>query len=485
MRTGHSHIQLRGPRSRWPAALVAIAVLISLTGCGSRASDAEIAEALHGPGPYVASAGAPSAAVPADSGAQAGPVAAADTVVAPAVPGAGAALEPSQVVNGAANAPARTTGGKSAPAGKVAAESPRAANLSPVKIGMLGSFSGVLGSITSSGPKTLAAWASYTNARGGLNGHPVKLIVADDQGDPAASMTLARRLVEGDRVIAMAGNILVFAFAQVEKYLAEKKIPMIGGDGVDPGWFTSKVGFPISAPVSVQIIKGLKMLVDQGAKKIGVFYCLEVASLCSYLNSELLKSEVGPYVEQSYQVSLVAPSYTSQCLRMKSAGIDTLYLLMDTPAATRAVQNCATQNFRPTVMLLGNTTSEEAPTVAALADALVPASTAPPNLTGLPTVARFRSAMATYAPTLGQNGVSNLAWASGELLALVGANLSANPKSSEFFDALWKVKNETFGGFTTPLTYVKGGLPAIKHCVFIWGMEGGKFSAPAGPKPVC
>ena len=47
---------------------------------------------------------------------------------------------------------------------------------------------------------------------------------------------------------------------------------------------------------------GLKALIDEGGTKIGLMYCLEVASLCSYLNDGIKKSpEVGSKVVESYQ----------------------------------------------------------------------------------------------------------------------------------------------------------------------------------------
>ena len=192
----------------------------------------------------------------------------------------------------------------------------------------------MLGAVTAVAPKVLAAWVAYTNAHGGLNGHPMQVIVGDDQGDPATALTLARRMVESDKILLMAGNVNIFGFSQVEKYIREKNVPLIG-DGVDAGWFTSPIAFPSSRRVD-QIIQGLKTFLDEGDQKLGMFYCLEVSQICTYLHDAVKKSEVGQYVIQTYQVSLVAPSYTSQCLRMKQAGIEVLYLLMDTAGAARA-----------------------------------------------------------------------------------------------------------------------------------------------------
>jgi branched-chain amino acid transport system substrate-binding protein len=466
-------------RHRVGFAVLTTALLVG--GCGTRASDAEIAEALRG---------APVAASVADT-AESAPGSAAAAPAATTVP------QTTASASDAATTPlAGTTGGAvtpkaAAPGAKVEATSataPRVANKSEVRIGQLGPWSGVFGAATAPAPKALAAWVAWKNATGGLNGHPIKLIVADDQADPGTSLTLAKRLVESDKIIAMVGNINIFGFPGLEKYMREKNVPMIGGDGIDKGWFATPIGFPIAPPAEVQIIKGLKMMIEQkGAKKIGIFYCLEVSAICSYLVEQVKKDpEVGPKTTETYQVSLVAPSYTSQCLRLKSAGVDTLYLLMDGAGAARAAQDCARQGYKPQIMLLSLDATAELPGVAALSTALVPGATfAPAPGQGVPAIDQYFKILATYAPSLGHAGMTSLGWAAGELFGLAGRNLPDKPAPADLFSALWQLKNETLGGLTVPMTFPKGGSAQLKPCVFLWGTGGGKFTAPSGAKPVC
>ena len=48
--------------------------------------------------------------------------------------------------------------------------------------------------------------ARYVNDNGGLNGHPVRVIVADDGGDPARALSLVRDLVENQSAVAFMGQ---------------------------------------------------------------------------------------------------------------------------------------------------------------------------------------------------------------------------------------------------------------------------------------
>ncbi len=475
------------------AVAVAVAVMISVAGCGSRATDGEIAAALRDPAAVTNTAGgglAPGGSVSSDAAqAPAGAVGAEGSAVTdPGAVAGGAtpavqnpATMPGSGGSGSAgktsDAPARAGGQGNAPAGP--------ATKSPVSIGQIGPFSGVLGAITENAPKTLAMWAAYTNANGGLNGHPVRVIVGDDQGDPATGLTVAKRMVESDRIIAMAGGLNVFGFAQIDQYMRSKNVPMIG-DGIDPVWFTSPVSFPVTSHTPIQIAKGLGTFVSAGATKLAMLYCLEVAAICTYLHDQTKKSAVGKYVVQSYQVSLVAPSYTSQCLRMKQAGVEAVMLLMDTAGAARVLQDCANQGFKPKSMLLGLDATPAMPTIPALKDALIPSAVfSPAGGQGVAAIDKFRQVLATYGGGIKESGTGAYAWAAGEMLRLAAKNLPDNPKPADILEGLWKVKNETLGGLIMPATYAKGKNAVVAPCTFIWGVKDNKFSAPQGSKPFC
>jgi branched-chain amino acid transport system substrate-binding protein len=456
--------------------LVTAALLASVAGCGTRMSDGDIVAALRAPVSVTIDLPASSAVPPPAEATTTGQ--ALTPVDAPAAVAANPTTSRTKPVKAAKPAPQAPK-----PAATLA-PIPTVADKSLVTVGTLGSFSGVLGAVTAGAPRTLQAWVANANVHGGLNGHPVKLIVADDQGDPATALTLAHRLVESYRVLALVGDVHFFGFQQIEQYMRSKSVPMIGGDAATDAWFTSPVAFPVSAPGAVQIIKGLKMYVDRGVRKFGMLYCLEVGSLCQYLNDQAKKSEVGQYILQSYQVSLVAPSYTSQCLRMKQGGLEAIYMLMDTASASRLVKDCATQGYTPKLMLLGLDATKDMPGIPVLGQALMPGATVSTGATDLPAVARLHQIIDTYAPSVGENGFGALAYAAAEMLGLVGKNLSANPTSAELIAALYRVKNETLGGLTVPLTYAKTGTTAAP-CVFIWGVANGTFTAPEGSKPLC
>src|SRR5207245_3030442 len=66
----------------------------------------------------------------------------------------------------------------------------------------------------------------------GINGHPVRVILGDDNADPARSQAIVRQMVEQDKVIGFF-NDYSFTQASVMPYLEQKQIPVVGSIGGD------------------------------------------------------------------------------------------------------------------------------------------------------------------------------------------------------------------------------------------------------------
>jgi branched-chain amino acid transport system substrate-binding protein len=380
-----------------------------------------------------------------------------------------------------------TTSGKTAGTGaaQAAAQAPSVATKSPIKIGTLGPYSGVLGALCAPAAAALRTWVSWKNAHGGVNGHPIELIVGDDNADPTTGMTLAKRMVEQDKIIAIVGDVIILNYDQIQQYMESKGIPMIGSMGTLQSMFLAPNQFTVSAYAGDAIDAVMSKWVAAGASKLAVAYCLEVSIICSALAEDMKKTSIGPNIAGTYQVSLVAPSYTSQCLQMKQAGIEGAVMFMDTAGAARLVKDCATQGFKPKWTILGLDATPEYPGIPMLKDVEIPGATFPPVDVGVPAIKEYLQGMATYAPGVQYSGMGSYAWSAGQMFAFAGRNFSDNPTPAELFTALFKVKNETLGGLIGAVSYVKGKGTITKPCAFIWGVENGKFTAPNGTKLTC
>ncbi|WP_019874110.1 ABC transporter substrate-binding protein [Sporichthya polymorpha] len=478
-------------RGRLGVAALVLGVFAAGSGCGSQASDAEIAEALRGPALAAgtgAVAAAPGTTTTTTTGTEAGAAGAASLPGQAPADGAG----PSAAVPGQSGSASTASAGSGGPgkaaagtAGAAGAKAPGVANKSPIKIGTLGPYSGVLGALCAPAAAALRTWVSWKNANGGVNGHPIELIVGDDNADPTTGMTLAKRMVEQDKILAIVGDVIILNYDQIQEYMESKNIPMIGSMGTLQSMFTAPNQFTVSSYAGDAMDAVMSRWVKEGADKLGIAYCLEVSIICSALSEDMKKTSIGKNIVGTYQVSLVAPSYTSVCLQMKQAGVQGAAMFMDTAGAARLVKDCATQGFTPKWTILGLDATPEYPGIPALKDVVIPGATFPPVDLGKPAIKEYLQGMAAYAPGVGYSGMGSYAWSAGQMFAHAGRSFSDNPTSQELFESLWKVRNEDLGGLIGPVSYVKGKGTITKPCTFIWGVDNGKFTAPNGLKQTC
>ncbi|HEX3712286.1 MAG TPA: ABC transporter substrate-binding protein, partial [Trebonia sp.] len=120
-----------------------------------------------------------------------------------------------------------------------------AATGTPIVIGSVGTYTQGTGGFTDPGLPAIQAWASWVNAHGGINGHPVKLITEDNKGDQAQAVSMVKQLVQQDHVVAFVSNQDGSLNAGYASYLDQQKIPVLGGSvfTLDP-WVSDPMFYP-------------------------------------------------------------------------------------------------------------------------------------------------------------------------------------------------------------------------------------------------
>jgi branched-chain amino acid transport system substrate-binding protein len=96
-----------------------------------------------------------------------------------------------------------------------------------VKIGAVLSVTGPASFLGDPEKKTLEMYVDDINAKGGVNGQKLQLIIYDDGGDANAARTFATRLVEEDKVVAMVGGTTTGATLAMIPVFEEAQIPFI------------------------------------------------------------------------------------------------------------------------------------------------------------------------------------------------------------------------------------------------------------------
>lgn len=389
----------------------------------------------------------------------------------------------------AASAPASTavtTPASSTPASTALARKSTIVIGTPV--GVTGPSAGTQVSVTYVG----AAWEAWVNANGGINGHPVKVVFNDVKGDPATASSVAKEMVEKDKIIAAVGATDSGTETVYQKVFTDAKVPVIGGTcyssgvtcGRVPGIFNVSTSVP--AIVQVQVVSAKAV----GAKRFGVASCAEIAA-CSAAEplyrptAEALGLTYGGLVK----VAGAAPDYTAECLTLKNAGVDFVQLSASATVGARLARDCDRQGYSPTFGASGGTAAE-----AELGPVSKGGYTFAGGLQGFPwwvddaPVKQYREVMDKYAKGKDtSNPTSTAAWASYELFRKAMARASDNPTSQEVFEAIYALRDEDLGGLLPQkMTYPKDQPSPLISCFYLYRLDLGKFTAvDGGLKPSC
>jgi branched-chain amino acid transport system substrate-binding protein len=362
--------------------------------------------------------------------------------------------------------------------------------LSPIVIGSVGTQSGLIGSIIGSGAKAVQAWATAINAQGGVACHPVKYILADDGGDPSRHQALVQQLVEQERVIALVQMDSVLTGQSSVSYLSSHKVPVIGAEGGSSWFYTSPYYFPESAqgtPTDESVTHGAAKVAKQnGMTKLGVIACIE-AQICAELGQRApqVAQADGATVVYKTQASLTQPDFTSICQSAKSAGVQVMEIAMDGNSVQRILQSCNNVAFHPIYVAQSLGLTAALPSNKQADGVYGVVVTYPWMLTNNAANVQFQSVMRQYAPGFPLDSGAAQGWVSAQIFQLAAQNMPATPTSQAVLEGLWKVKNNSFGGLTNPITNTQGQNAAHNYCWWLIQIKSGAYTSPDGGQSSC
>jgi branched-chain amino acid transport system substrate-binding protein len=490
-------VRRRGVRSvgvRW--LLAGLVCALVAVGCGNRLSRDEIlAQNVTESGSGGGSALTPGAA--GGTGGTAGT--GGDETTSDTVPlsGDAGAVAPAAGDTGAdqgagGTAPAGGTEGGRAPAGGTASAAgtgAAAGTKAPLRIAMVGWLSGIGGQTSTYARDVLVAWSKWVNAKGGINGHPVQLYVADDGGNEARSVSIVRDFVENKKVVALVYYTGGSAVG-VANYVKSKNVPVIGGNIIEPIWTQNPMLFPTQAATDGHFWGAAKLTADSGMKRVATVFCTEVAA-CQQSNDVFVKHarEVGLQVTYQGRISFTQPDFTAECLQMRNSGAEAVVPISENSSTVRLAQSCGRQDYRPIYLL--NAVNDGMAKIAEFDKAIGNLATFPWFVHGgHPGLDEYLQAMQKYAPNRVNDGVDvqSGAWMAGKAFERAAAKVSDNPTPQEILEGLWSMKNESLGGLLVggmARTFNRGQPTPETFCVYDARIQGGKWTAPRGMTPVC
>ena len=357
-------------------------------------------------------------------------------------------------------------------------------------IGSVGTLSGPVGAFIKDSVFTVGVWVKWVNGRGGLNGHPVRHIIADDSGDPARYNSLVRQMVEVQGVIAFLFNSIGFAGGDLS-YVNSKRVPIIGHEGGSDLGYESPMVFtpwPAGTPYSYGLLGSLsRVAVPAGKTKLASLACSDV-KLCDIFDKMWTgpaAKELGFEVVYRARPSLTQPDFTAECISARQAGAQAIILGLDNNSVLRVGRSCARQGYKP---IFGMADGLAMPSIAAdpnMDGTVVGTKVAPWPGRDIPGLAELHQAFEAIVPGVEPSGASGPAWVSAKVFEAAGRNLPDHPTAGDVLNGLWSLSGETVGGMTYPLSFAKGQTSARRSCWGVVTVTGGKFVASQGTGLTC
>jgi branched-chain amino acid transport system substrate-binding protein len=348
-----------------------------------------------------------------------------------------------------------------------------------ITIGNIGHWSGVLGNMGIPTLHAVKAWVGDVNARGGLNGHPVRLVSADDNSEPGRALSEARRMVEQEKAIAILGTWMPLTLHAVTPYLEEKQVAAISTCNCEPADDESPMVFPVGpGGLGNSYLHSLPMLtsVDQSVRdNVGVLYCRE-APICPFTQKNLrtLQKEMNFKIVWEGQASIAAPDYTSEMLSAQGAGVKALIDVIDNYSVLRIERSAQRQGYEVIHSVQHSMFDSRFEGMPELEG--VYTSSAVPMWNLSPKMADYREALKKYVPGGVPAAWGATPWVGGKLLEKVAQTFSPNPGPADVLTGLFGLNNETLGGLLPGVTYYKGEKHKMSNmCMIPVRMKDKKF----------
>ena len=320
--------------------------------------------------------------------------------------------------------------------------------------------------------KSSDAYFHYVNDNGGVNGRQISYKYLDDAYNPAQTVPLTKQLVEQDQVFATFGGLGTQAQTSVRDYLNGKKVPQVL---VATGATTFAAEFD-KYPYTYgwqPVYQGESLIYAQyiqrnsPSAKIGVIYQNDDYGQ-DYLDglTKGLGSKANEMIVDKEPNDVGAPDLSSQVLKLKNSGADTLFVFETPSPAIKALVATFQAGWHPTIYL--NSVANPVPYVQAAqkaagdpsaVDGLVtvaylkdPADPSQANDTG---IQLYKQIMAKYYADGKLEDAFNIygmatAWTVVDVLKKAGPN----PTRQALLDQMTNV-NETDNPFLYPGVVVK------------------------------
>lgn len=321
-----------------------------------------------------------------------------------------------------------------------------------IKVGLYGTITGpnaLAGEMLEKGGQLAV---NEINAAGGINGSPLKLVVYDDKSSPEGAVKAVTRLVDVDKVIAIAASNSSPNILATTQITEDAKVLQVGG-GTSPSYTNAGFQYLFRGTANGDLPNAacVDAMKDMGVKSIGILSVAAengVSGVASF--KELMGSDIEVLVEEVYQTT--DTDYTGQIAKILNANPEAILIYGMTNESALAIKQFRRAGYEghiygPEAMGVSdllNVAGEAADGVIFGSGAVVPVSPEEANSDV------ERAMLENFVATYGQMPVSDVVYRGYDSVMLIAEALRtaediSNPESIR--DAFLNIKGyELIGG---------------------------------------
>ena len=239
----------------------------------------------------------------------------------------------------------------------------------PIKIGAIVSATGAGAGLGVPERNGLLLAEKDINAKGGIKGRPIKIIVEDDASNPDTALSKANDLIFGQKVQALLGPSLTASTVAVGGVTHANKIPQIAFTGIGPAVERErKCVAHVLPPQRLNATALLEYAKSIKATKVGV---LHDAGYGNVVMAELkpLADKYGVKLVAVEKFEIGATDTTTQAAKVKASQPDAVFIIATSATPFRNVKQI--QITQPVIAAIGSSSYEYVNAMGPAADNIV------------------------------------------------------------------------------------------------------------------
>jgi branched-chain amino acid transport system substrate-binding protein len=193
----------------------------------------------------------------------------------------------------------------------------------PIKLGAFFDLTGPSAAIGTPTKLVAEMVVKKINGEGGVNGRPLQLIPADDEGDPTKAALIAKKFIDGDKVVAIIGPTRTDTGMASKPIIEQMKVPTfmcVGGDPIILGGKFGPFKYTFKSPqrTSIAVQKVYAYMKKRGIQNIAIITAADGFGRDGKTEMEKLSSEYGIKILASESFQPTDNDMTAQLVKIKA-----------------------------------------------------------------------------------------------------------------------------------------------------------------------